>query len=48
MNPMDLFNLQGTTSVVVGGNGVLGSAMVEALAAYGSQVANRRSQHGEG
>lgn len=39
MNPMDLFNLQGTTSVVVGGNGVLGSAMAEALAAYGSQVA---------
>lgn len=35
---MDLFNLQGTTSVVVGGNGVLGSAMASALAAYGSKV----------
>ncbi len=35
---MDLFNLQGTTSVVIGGNGVLGSAMASALAAYGSKV----------
>lgn len=36
---MDMFNLEGTTSVVVGGNGVLGSAMASALAAQGSQVA---------
>jgi len=36
---MDLFNLKGTTSIVVGGNGVLGSAMASALAAYGSKVA---------
>lgn len=35
---MELFNLQGSTSVVVGGNGVLGSAMASALAQHGSKV----------
>ncbi|GGF96354.1 SDR family oxidoreductase [Paenibacillus abyssi] len=36
---MSMFDLSGTTSVVIGGNGVLGGAMAEALAAGGSQVA---------
>lgn len=35
----NLFDLTGTTSVVIGGNGVLGGAMSEALAAQGSRVA---------
>ncbi|WP_233566542.1 SDR family oxidoreductase [Cohnella endophytica] len=34
-----LFNLQSTVSVVIGGNGVLGSAMASALAEAGSKVA---------
>ena len=36
---MNMFDLTGTTSVVIGGNGVLGGAMAEALAAHGSKVA---------
>ncbi|AOZ94093.1 SDR family oxidoreductase [Paenibacillus crassostreae] len=36
---MNLFDLTGTTSIVIGGNGVLGGAMSEALAAQGSRVA---------
>ncbi|GBF71920.1 SDR family oxidoreductase [Paenibacillus sp. 598K] len=36
---MNLFDLKGTTSVVLGGNGVLGGALSEALGAYGSRVA---------
>lgn len=36
---MDLFDLTGTTSVVIGGNGVLGAAMSAGLAAQGSSVA---------
>jgi NAD(P)-dependent dehydrogenase (short-subunit alcohol dehydrogenase family) len=36
---MNLFDLTGTTSVVIGGNGVLGGALSEALAAQGSRVA---------
>lgn len=36
---MNLFDLSGTTSVVIGGNGVLGGAMAEALGAHGSSVA---------
>ncbi|OUS78470.1 gluconate 5-dehydrogenase [Paenibacillus sp. MY03] len=34
-----MFNLENTVSVVIGGNGVLGSAMSEALAEAGSKVA---------
>lgn len=34
-----LFDLSGQTAVVVGGNGVLGAAMAEGLAAYGASVA---------
>lgn len=34
-----MFNLQDTVSVVIGGNGVLGSAMASALAEAGSKVA---------
>ncbi|OAB40181.1 SDR family oxidoreductase [Paenibacillus antarcticus] len=34
-----MFNLQDTVSVVIGGNGVLGSAMAAALAEAGSKVA---------
>lgn len=34
-----MFNLNGTVSVVIGGNGVLGSAMASALAEAGSKVA---------
>lgn len=34
-----MFNLQNTVSVVIGGNGVLGSAMASALAEAGSRVA---------
>jgi len=36
---MNLFDLTGTVSVVIGGNGVLGGAMSEALAMAGSRVA---------
>ncbi|MGF7045619.1 NAD(P)-dependent dehydrogenase (short-subunit alcohol dehydrogenase family) [Paenibacillus sp. DS2015] len=36
---MNLFDLKGTTSVVIGGNGVLGGAMSEGLASQGSRVA---------
>jgi Dehydrogenases with different specificities (related to short-chain alcohol dehydrogenases) len=36
---MRLFDLTGTTSVVIGGSGVLGGAMSAALAAHGSKVA---------
>jgi NAD(P)-dependent dehydrogenase (short-subunit alcohol dehydrogenase family) len=36
---INLFDLTGTTSVVIGGNGVLGGAMSEALANQGSRVA---------
>jgi NAD(P)-dependent dehydrogenase (short-subunit alcohol dehydrogenase family) len=36
---MNWFDLSGTVSVVIGGNGVLGGAMSEALAAAGSKVA---------
>src|SRR5690606_27702040 len=36
---MNLFDLTGTVSVVIGGNGVLGGAMSEALALAGSKVA---------
>src|SRR5690606_14138453 len=36
---MNLFDLTGTVSVVIGGNGVLGGAMSEALALAGSEVA---------
>src|SRR5947209_4938831 len=35
----DLFHLQGETAVVVGGTGVLGGAMAEALAGAGARVA---------
>ncbi len=34
-----MFNLQNTVSVVIGGNGVLGSAMAAALAEAGSKIA---------
>jgi NAD(P)-dependent dehydrogenase (short-subunit alcohol dehydrogenase family) len=36
---MNLFDLTGKTAVVVGGNSTLGSAMCEALGAYGAAVA---------
>lgn len=36
---MNLFDLKGTTSIVLGGNGVLGGALSEALGAHGSRVA---------
>lgn len=36
---MNLFDLSGKTAVVLGGNSTLGSAMAEALAAYGASVA---------
>src|SRR5271168_4240221 len=35
----DLFNLEQETAVVLGGTGVLGGAMAEALAATGARVA---------
>jgi len=35
----DLFNLEGDTAAVIGGTGVLGGAMAEALAACGARVA---------
>ncbi|MBD2845000.1 SDR family oxidoreductase [Paenibacillus sp. IB182496] len=36
---MKLFDLSGTTSIVLGGNGVLGGAMSVALGAHGARVA---------
>jgi NAD(P)-dependent dehydrogenase (short-subunit alcohol dehydrogenase family) len=44
----DLFNLQSETAVVLGGTGVLGGAMAEALAAAGARVAivGRSEQRG--
>lgn len=36
---MGLFNLSGKTAVVIGGNGVLGSAMAQGLADHGAAVA---------
>ena len=44
----DLFNLEGQTAVVIGGTGVLGGAMAEALAAFGAKVAivGRSSERG--
>ena len=35
----NLFNLEGETAVIVGGTGVLGGAMADALAAHGAKVA---------
>ncbi len=35
----DLFDLSGETAVVIGGTGVLGGAMADAVAAYGARVA---------
>jgi NAD(P)-dependent dehydrogenase (short-subunit alcohol dehydrogenase family) len=45
----DLFNLEGETAVVIGGTGVLGGAMAEALAAAGARVAvvGRNAERGE-
>lgn len=37
--PSDLFNLEGETAVVIGGTGVLGGGLAEALAAHGARVA---------
>jgi len=44
----ELFDLDGVTAAVVGGTGVLGGAMAEALAAYGARVAilGRSQQRG--
>jgi NAD(P)-dependent dehydrogenase (short-subunit alcohol dehydrogenase family) len=39
MRKEDLFNLENETAVVIGGTGVLGGAMAEALAAAGARVA---------
>lgn len=36
---MNLFDLSGKTALVIGGNGVLGSAFAEGLAEHGAQVA---------
>jgi NAD(P)-dependent dehydrogenase (short-subunit alcohol dehydrogenase family) len=36
---MNMFDLSGTTAVVIGGNGVLGGAMAVALGAHGANVA---------
>ena len=35
----DLFDLSSDTAVVIGGTGVLGGGMADALAAYGAKVA---------
>ncbi len=35
----NLFDLSGDTAAVIGGTGVLGGAMADALAAYGAKVA---------
>src|SRR5438132_8569934 len=45
----DLFNLQLETAVVIGGTGVLGGAMAEALAAAGARVAlvGRNTERGQ-
>lgn len=47
-NPSNLFNLDEEIAVVVGGTGVLGGAMAEALAAAGARVAivGRNAQRG--
>lgn len=37
--PSELFDLSGDTAVVIGGTGVLGGAMADALAAHGAKVA---------
>lgn len=44
-----LFNLEGETAVVIGGTGVLGGAMADALARAGARVAivGRNAKHGE-
>ena len=44
----NLFNLEGETAVVIGGTGVLGGGMAEALAAHGARVAvvGRNEQRG--
>lgn len=39
MKNIDLFDLSGKTAVIIGGNSTLGSAMGEALGAYGAKVA---------
>jgi NAD(P)-dependent dehydrogenase (short-subunit alcohol dehydrogenase family) len=46
--PSELFNLEQETAVVIGGTGVLGGAMAEALAAAGARVAvvGRNAQRG--
>ena len=46
----DVFNLENETAVVVGGTGVLGGAMAEALAAAGARVAvvGRSEERGHG
>lgn len=45
----DLFDLQDQTAVVIGGTGVLGGAMAEALSAHGARVAvvGRNEQRGQ-
>src|ERR1700726_4987435 len=45
----DLFNLENEIAVVLGGTGVLGGAMAEALAAAGARVAivGRNEQRGQ-
>jgi NAD(P)-dependent dehydrogenase (short-subunit alcohol dehydrogenase family) len=49
MPPSDLFNLEQETAVVIGGTGVLGGAMAEALAAAGARVAvvGRSTERGQ-
>lgn len=46
---LDLFDLTGRTAAVIGGNSTLGSAMAEALGAYGARVAivGRNAESGE-
>ncbi len=46
--PNDLFNLEQETAVVLGGTGVLGGAMAEALAAAGARVAVLGRDEGRG
>jgi NAD(P)-dependent dehydrogenase (short-subunit alcohol dehydrogenase family) len=45
----DLFSLEGQTAVVIGGTGVLGGAMAEALASQGARIAivGRSAERGE-
>lgn len=49
MNPTELFNLHHKTAVVIGGTGVLGGGMAEALGAAGARVAvlGRNAERGE-